>query len=147
MFVSIKSVFQIEMRGGLQSSDIPPLEEVGGTVEKTHLSKQYELGKVSGSPILEVTIAGKAENTKGIAKTREIYIASGCLRSVIKQNDRSVQKINRYVPNVDLGSSGSDHLHNMNYYKKSTMYNNLTERGKESIPPGFPDFAMRYLAC
>ena len=46
---------------------------IGGTVDKSHLSKQYKLGRVSGSPFMEVTIAGKAENTKGIAKTREIY--------------------------------------------------------------------------
>ena len=52
------------------------------------------------------------------------------MRSVIKQNDRSVQKADRYVPNVDLGSSGCSHAHNMNYYKKSTMYSHLSYRGK-----------------
>jgi len=120
---------------------------VGGTTEKLTVYKDYLSGPVTGSKEVAVTVNGKAENTKDKSKTREILSASANSRIVLKQYDRNTQQINKYVPNVDLASSGSRHSHNMNYFKHSTAYSHLSRRQRMrkelSISSDFSAFSPR----
>ena len=119
----------------------------GGTTDKLIVHKDYLLGSVTGSNELAVTVNGKAENTKDKSKTREILSASANSRVVLKQYDRNTQQINKYIPNVDLASSGSRHSHNMNYFKHSTAYSHLSRRQRMrkelSISSDFSAFSPR----
>lgn len=120
---------------------------IGGTTDKNTVQKDYMLGFVTGSNELAVTVNGKAENTKDKFKTREILSASANSRVVLKQYDRNTQQINKYIPNVDLASSGSRHSHNMNYFKHSTAYSHLSSRQRMrkelSISSDFSAFSPR----
>ena len=120
---------------------------VGGTTEKMTVYKDYLSGEVTGSKEVAVTVNGKAENTKDKSKTREILSASTNSRLVLKQYDRNTQQINKYIPNVDLASSGSRHSHNMNYFKHSTAYSHLSRRQRMrkelSISSDFSAFSPR----
>ena len=120
---------------------------VGGTTEKTTVYKDYLSGGVTGSEEVAVTVNGKAENTKDKTKTREILSASANSRLVLKQYDRNTQQVNKYIPNVDLASSGSRHSHNMNYFKHSTAYSHLSRRQRMrkelSISSDFSAFSPR----
>ena len=120
---------------------------VGGTTEKLTVHRDYLLGTVTGSNEVAVTVNGKAENTKDKLKTREVLSASANSRVVLKQYDRNTQQINKYIPNVDLASSGSRHSHNMNYFKHSTAYSHLSRRQRMrkelSISSDFSAFSPR----
>ena len=120
---------------------------VGGTTDKATVHADYLSGALTGSKEVAVTVNGKAENTKDKTKTREILSASANSRLVLKQYDRNTQQVNKYIPNVDLASSGSRHSHNMNYFKNSTGYSHMSRRQRMrkelSISSDFSAFSPR----